>query len=151
MANAQRVMEKDDLTRLKWLQGGKLSPDGTKAVYAVAYIGKTKDEEKEFVSLHMVDANAGESRKLTDGKKCDTSPVWSPDGKTIAFVSDRYEKGQIFLLPVDGGEAQQLTHLKQGVSNPQWSPDGSKIAFTAGIDYGDDDPPDRSKEPYRVT
>ena len=88
---------------------------------------------------------------MTSGSHVNSSPDWSPDGKTIAFVSDRGEKSQIFLLPVDGGEAQQLTELKQGAGNPVWSPDGTMIAFTAGTDWGDDGPPDRSKQPYRVT
>jgi dipeptidyl aminopeptidase/acylaminoacyl peptidase len=151
MSNEQRVIVKEDLTRLRWLQGGKLSPDGSQAVYAVSHIGEEEEKEKEFVTLYLVDCARGAIRRLTDGKKRDSDPVWSPDGQTIAFVSDRYKKSQIVLLPVAGGEARQLTDLKQGASNPRWSPDGRLIAFTAGIDYGEDDPPDHSKEPYRVT
>lgn len=148
MSDVPRVMSKDDLFSFEWLQGAQLSPDGTKAIYAVSHVDTEKEEE--FTALYLLDIESGSSRKMTSGKYSDSGATFSPDGKTIAFASKRGEKPQIHLLPVDGGESEQLTDLKQGASNPNWSPDGSKIAFTAGIDYGEDDAPDRSKQPYRV-
>lgn len=157
MSETPRVMSKDDLFSLDWLQAAQLSPDGRKAVYVVSYITTEDDEDKEYTSIYIVDIETGKQRQMTSGKK-DSSASFSPDGKTLAFVrpvksntEKDGERPQIFLLPVDGGEAQQLTDLKQGASSPVWSPDGSKIAFTAGIDYGEDEKPDRSKQPYRVT
>ncbi|GAB5493230.1 MAG: S9 family peptidase [Phototrophicaceae bacterium] len=151
MSDMPRVMTIDDLFKFEWLQAGKLSPDGTKVAYTVTHIEGEKGEEKEYSTLYLLDITSGNSRKMTSGQQKDTTPAWSPDGKTIAFVSDRNEKPQIYLLPVDGGEAQAITDLKQGAGAPIWSPDGSKIAFGAGIDYGEDKAPDRSKAPYRVT
>lgn len=151
-----RVVLQEDLFTFQWLQGGKISPDGQKVVYPVTHIeenvkGKDgKEEDKEFSTLYLLDLESGENRKMTSGKYKDSAPVWSPDSKQIAFVSDRGEKPQIYLLPVDGGEAQQVTELKQGVSSPAWSPDGKLIAFTAGIDWGEEKP-DRAKDPYSVT
>jgi len=142
-------MQIDDLFALKSLQEAALSPDGTKVLYTVTHVDE--EAEKEFSTIYLLDLSSGETRQMTTGKQVDAGPRFSPDGTTIAFISDRKEKNQIFLLPVDGGEARQLTDLKQGASNPEWSPDGSKIAFTAGVDYGEDDPPDYSKDPYRVT
>ena len=154
MASSRRVLTKDDLFQFRWLQGAKLSPDGSKIAYVVSHVQTAQDskgEDKEYTTLYLLDVASGESRQMTSGNHTELSPAWSPDGKTIAFVSDRVEKNQIFLLPVDGGEAQQLTDLKQGASNPTWSPDRKTIAFTAGTDWGEDGPPDRSKQPYRVT
>jgi dipeptidyl aminopeptidase/acylaminoacyl peptidase len=152
VSKSGRVMVKDDLFRLEWLQAAKLSPEGKRLVYTVTHIIKVKDEEEEFSRLYLLDIASGETRQMTSDKQNASAAAWSPDGKTIAFVSDRDEKPQIYLLPVDGmgGEAQPLTDMKQGAIGPFWSPDGRKIAFTAPIDYGDNKPPDRDKQPYRV-
>jgi len=56
-----------------------------------------------------------------------------PDGKQVAFVSDRSGSAQVWLLPLDGGEARQLTKLPIDVSEPIWSPLGDKIAFAAEV------------------
>lgn len=143
-----RSMIKDDLFHLKWLQGGLFSPDGSKVLYVVYQVDP--ETEAETSTLFLLDVVSGVSRQMTGGKNRDGSPAFSPDGKQIAFVSDRNQKPQIFLLPVDGGEARQLTTLNQGASNPVWSPDGKHIAFTAGLDRGEK-APDFNKDPYRVT
>ena len=145
-----RTMQADDLFKLKFLQGGVFSPDGSKIAYSVAHVDA--EEEKEYVTIWLYDVATTKHRQMTNGETKDSNPQWSPDGTQIAFVSDRGEKPQLYLLPIDGGEAHQLTHMKQGVGGDiAWSPDGKQIAFTAGIDYGEDDPPDLTKDVYRVT
>jgi dipeptidyl aminopeptidase/acylaminoacyl peptidase len=151
MSNSPRSLQKEDLFRFQWLQGGQLSPNGKQAIYALSHIEGEVGKEEEFSTLYLIDTATGQSRKMTSGKQKDTHPAWSPDGKSIAFLSNRKDKPQIYLLPVDGGEAQALISLKQGAGAPIWSPNGQWIAFTAGIDYGDKPAPDRAKDPYRVT
>jgi dipeptidyl aminopeptidase/acylaminoacyl peptidase len=118
-------------------------------------------EDRELSTLYLHDFENGTTRPLTAGKTMDAHPAFSPDGGTIAFLrgevaqrgaSDgREKKKQIYLIPVDGGEARALTSLSQGAGAPYWSPDGTAIAFAAGIDYGEEEKPDRAKDPYRVT
>ena len=59
------------------------------------------------------------------------SLAWSPDGKTLAFLSDASKAGQlqIYVVPADGGEARKLTSVSGQVSDPRWSPDGRRVAF----------------------
>lgn len=146
-----RTVEPADLFRLKFIMSGELSPDGTRVVYAVAHISTDTEDaskDKQLSTLWLLDLASGETRALTDGMKSDTSPRWSPDGRQIAFVSDRGDKAQIYLLPVDGGEARRITDLKQGVGGGlAWSPDGTQITFTARAAA---DAPDDAA-PYRVT
>jgi len=100
------------------------------------------DEDRSVRALWCVETEGGEPRQLTRGKD-DASPVWSPDGTSIAFLRAEDGPAQVWLLPGDGGEPEQLTTLALGAGAPRWSPDGSQIAFAAatdpGVDDGDDD------------
>ena len=145
-----RTIQANDLFNLKFLHGSSFSPDGSNIVYSVSHVDAEK--EKEYITIWLYDVQTKQHRQMTNGSAQDSNPKWSPDGKQIAFVSDRGDKPQIYLLPIDGGEAKQLTDLQQGVGGSfAWSPDGKKVAFTAGIDYGDDEPPDLTKDVYRIT
>ncbi|MFW6074284.1 MAG: S9 family peptidase [Chloroflexota bacterium] len=70
---------------------------------------------------------------LTDSERNNVSPRWSPDGQTLAFVSDRPNRGdgQLHLLSIEGGEARRITSLKGGVQTICWSMDGERIYLTA--------------------
>ena len=141
-----RAIQRQDLFQLQFLNGGDLSPDGSQVVYCVNKINA--DEDKEFSTIYLLNISTGETRQMTNGKTVDGQPRWSPDGVSIAFISDRSGKAQLYVLPADGGEARQLTSFKRGIGGSlAWSPDGSKIGFSAKPDA---DALDLSKEPYRL-
>jgi dipeptidyl aminopeptidase/acylaminoacyl peptidase len=79
----------------------------------------------------MFDVAQNEFRQITFSKKSESSPRWSPDGRIIAFLSNRDERMQIYTLRLDGGEANALTSGKNAVTYFRWSPDGTSLAFLA--------------------
>ena len=116
-----------------------VSKDGSKIAYVLAtYHDLEQKEDKKEVfpkeertNIWVLDVKSKTSKQYTFGT-VNTNPSWSPDGRTIAFISKRSDQKQIYLIPIDGGEAQQLTNLPLGAgSTPVWSPDGSQIAFSA--------------------
>ncbi|MGQ9736492.1 MAG: prolyl oligopeptidase family serine peptidase [Armatimonadota bacterium] len=120
----------DDLFHLKLVSDAQISPDGEQVMCVVKRIDREKN--KYFSHLYLCDLRTREVRQFTNGEVSDSQPRWSPDGRWIAFVSNRQKpQSQIFLIPADGGEAQALTSLEEGsIGEIAWSPDGSKIAFT---------------------
>lgn len=124
-----RPVTLDDLFRFRLVGDPQIAPDGNRVVFTV----RRTDREKNmyFTSLWMADVASESARPFTGDGHSDGSPRWSPDGRRIAFVSDRDKPGsQIYLIPSDGGEAQKLTALPEGgVQAIAWSPDGSKLAF----------------------
>lgn len=115
----------------------EISPDGQRVVYEVS---RTNWEDNAFErDLWIVDTATGEGHQLTASKKSSTNAKWSPDGKWIAFLSDRpgqisgttEGKKQIYLIAADGGEARQLTKVETGVNIFAWSPDSRRWGFSA--------------------
>src|SRR3990172_8384749 len=89
-------------------------------------------------------------RQFTFGDKNDTSLRWSPDGRTLAFVSAREpvtpDKPQICIIGVGGGEARPINKLRNGATNPAWSADGRRIAFLGRVNAEEREKEDSGKE-----
>jgi dipeptidyl aminopeptidase/acylaminoacyl peptidase len=110
--------------------GARVSADGRRVAFQVGSAVMTAEQSEFVTQIHVANSDGSEARQMTFGDRSSTDPQWSPDGRTIAFLSDRSGKKNVFLLPVAGGEAEQLTDVKSGVAAFRWSPDGKQIAFT---------------------
>jgi dipeptidyl aminopeptidase/acylaminoacyl peptidase len=143
MPRRRKRLEARDLFRLALPSSPSLSPDGTQVAFALT---RMDPKENRYVShIYTVPVRGGRIRQMTTGEHNDTSPAWSPDGRWIAFVSDRGKKSQIWLLPAQGGEARQLTHLEGGpIRQLAWSPDGRRILFGHRIQKKED--PEKKKK-----
>src|SRR5688500_13461670 len=130
-AHAAQPFGVNDLLSLRRVGDPEVSPDGKWVAFTIR---EPNIEQNKFAShIWLVSAEGGEPRQITSHEKGESSPKWSPDGKTIAFLSSRGGSQQIWLLPLEGGEARQLTTLSTGADNLKWSPDGKSIAFTSEV------------------
>ena len=105
------------------------SPDGKRVAFTVTEPVMTDDRSEYVTQIHLGNSDGSGSMQITFADKSSTDPQWSPDGSSIAFLSNRSGKNNIYLLRVGGGEAEQLTASKSAVSSFAWSPDGRSIAF----------------------
>jgi dipeptidyl aminopeptidase/acylaminoacyl peptidase len=134
----------DDMIQMHRVADPKLSPDGKWVAFAVAT--PDMNANRNASNIWIVPTAGGEAVQLTQSGH-DTSPAWSPDGKTLAFLSSREGTSQVYVLSMEGGEAHAVTHLSTGADMVKWSPDGKTIAFTSAV-YPDckDDPCNKKRD-----
>jgi dipeptidyl aminopeptidase/acylaminoacyl peptidase len=149
-----RPFQPDDLYRFRIATDPQLSPSGDRVAFTVQTVAPTKDGYRHAIWSVAADGEA-HARRLTIGSRNDTHPRFSPDGRTLAFLSDRRlhveeepaagdskqrEDGQqVHLLPLDGGEARRLTDLPRGVNDFWWSPDGTQLLVASASRGGSRD------------
>jgi dipeptidyl aminopeptidase/acylaminoacyl peptidase len=159
-----RAPRPEDLYDLRIPADPRPSPDGRWVAFAVKAVAPGKDGYRTSLWVAPADGSTP-ARQLTIGSKSDSSPRWSPDASTLAFLSDRGailqaggggakpgkaeapEEGgtQVWLLPfADGGEARQLTDLPKDVEALEWSPDGRRLCVVSSADS-----PEPERKPER--
>jgi dipeptidyl aminopeptidase/acylaminoacyl peptidase len=111
------------------------SPRINAAGNTVVYVERWNQREgdRACANLWTVRTAGGAPRRLTDGPWRDNSPVWSPDGGSIAFLSDRDGSTQIWVRRLDNAADRQVTHLGAPPLTVAWSPDGGSLAYTARL------------------
>ena len=142
-----RAITVEDVYHLKFLKAPRVSPDGQRIAFVITTIDERTYDYRS--AIWMVDTAGGEAKRFVGGAANAHSPSWSPDGRWLAFISDRAGeavgkdekeqkkrgkgKPQLWLMPTDGGEAFQLTFMPHGVSDPWWSPDSTQLLFSAQV------------------
>ncbi len=146
-APGDRLWTSDDVLGLKVVSDPRLSPDGRLVAYVVESLNGEKDAYQ--TDIWLVPAAGGDARALAASPVGDDAPLWSPDGRWVAFLSERPRPGakgddageakrQVWLIRPDGGEAVPLTEAPGSVSDFEWSADGKAIAFIAREPKSDD-------------
>ena len=126
--DAGKFLTPEASLNLRSISDLQFSPDGSRLTFVVTEPPKG---EKRARHIWVYERKEGRVRQFTFSDKTESSPRWSPDGKQLAFLSNREEEQQIYVMRTDGGEAAALTKGKRGVSRFAWSPDGKQIAFLA--------------------
>ena len=142
---ATRQVSASDIYQFQIVSDAAISPTGLHVIYVQQHIDKTT--EAKHSNLWLATTSGGRPRQFTYGDQNDHSPCWSPDGSTIAFLSNRgaEKKTQIYVIPVDGGEARKLTSMDGSFAQLLWSADGRDLlCLFRAADPGD---PKKRKDP----
>ncbi|MGB0385968.1 MAG: S9 family peptidase [Ardenticatenaceae bacterium] len=127
MANQKRPLTAEDLYDFQIITDSQISPDGQHVMLAVQRVDQKT--EKKYSNLWLFSTEGKPSRQFTYGDQVDNMPRWSPDGRSLAFLSNRRDakQSQIYIIPIDGGEARPLTDMKGSFASFEWSPDGTQL------------------------
>jgi dipeptidyl aminopeptidase/acylaminoacyl peptidase len=125
----KRPITAQDLYKFELVSDPQLSPDGAHVIFGVSHVDRKT--EKKYVNLWLAASDGSRPpRQFTYGDHSDTHPRWSPDGRKIAFLSNRKDEKQqqIYIIPLNGGEARPVTKMEGSFAGFSWSPDGRSFA-----------------------
>jgi dipeptidyl aminopeptidase/acylaminoacyl peptidase len=129
---AKRPFSLDDLARIRSVSDPAVSPDGGWVSYTVTTVDTVRDRRQSDVWMTSWDGSR--TVRLTSSPEAEHGAQWSPDGRWLAFLSDRGDPndvGQLWLLDRAGGEAQRVTALRGGITDYAWAPDGRRLVLVA--------------------
>ena len=126
-----KLLDKETFLEMESVGSPNISPDGQQILFTCRWVDKMSDRYRS--NLWIVDVEGKRVRELTHGDWQDSSPVWSPDGEKIAFISDRDGTSQLHVMWFETREVAQLTHLERTPGSLRWSPDEKMLAFTSFI------------------
>ena len=159
------AIQLDDLAHIAWAGDVDIAPDGSRVAYTLSRLSLERDETLTAIWVADV-ASPNRATQFTAGLRRDTSPKWSPDGRQLAFLSERHcpdmtgagaDRPQLWVMSASGGEARRVTSASGGVTQFVWAPDASRLAFVSRVPTVDPDVAkplvlgDRSpSKPFRV-
>jgi len=147
-AAAPRALTPELILTRKSISDLQLSPDGGKLAMVLSEPVMGSETRR---NIWIYDLSSRKLRQFTASTKPDGQPRWSPDGRTLAFISARGDSNQVYRIDPDGGEALALTEAKTAVSSFEWSPDGKRIAFeTAAPKTDEEEKKEKDKDDARV-
>ncbi len=128
---SKQVFTSNSLMELKRLTDPQLSPDGKWILFnhSTPVLGENRFQK----DIYKASTDGKTLIQLTKDSKSNVEARWSPDGKKIAFVSNRNKGFQIFTMNPDGSDVQQITTCENGAGNIAWSPDGKFFSYTSDV------------------
>jgi dipeptidyl aminopeptidase/acylaminoacyl peptidase len=132
VAAANMPLTITDYVSMPVVSAPHFSPDGKRIAYVITR--PSFDRASYDGEIHVIDSDGTNDIALTHSDSTDYHPRWSPDGKTIAFLSERAGRVAIYTIRVDGGEAMKLTDEPTSIRHFEWAPDGKSIVFLRGDD-----------------
>ena len=132
LAQQKRPMTFTDVMELRCVGSGSISPDGKWVLYTVSIPQWKVGKNYTDIFIAPTDGSAPPRQMTFTKEKNESNPQWARDSKQIAFLSDRGEKQQVYLMQIDGGEARAVSEHKDGANSFAFSRDGKWLAFSAG-------------------
>ncbi len=135
----RRVMTFEDMYALGRVSDPRVSPDGRTVLYVVTTYSLATNSSNSDIWAVSIDGDT--TFQLTTSLRADFNPRWSPDGRSIAFISSREGSPQAWLMNPDGSSQHVITSISTGVNSLEWSPNGRQIVFASSVyeDCPDDD------------
>jgi dipeptidyl aminopeptidase/acylaminoacyl peptidase len=147
-ANAPKLLTPEASLNMRSISDLQFSLDASRVAFVVTEPPKG---ERRARHIWLYEKESGTVRQFTFSAKDETSPRWSPDGKQLAFLSNRDDQQQIYVMRANGGEAAAVTKGKRSVHSFAWSPDGKQIAYLApDAKSATEEKKDKDKDDARV-
>lgn len=126
-----RALKIEDLFRMQRLSEVAVAPDGSRIAFTLQTV-KIEDNSSRRV-IYLIHPDGSNLQPFTSAEYNSWAPQWSPDSKTLAFLSDRSGTPQIYFQSPDSLSPQPITSLYCGVTSFRWSPSGRKLAFVTRV------------------